>query len=69
MWRRINLDVGEQVRIGEALVTLEHKSGRRARLYISTDNDLKIEHIKADVTSGPKSKSIFGPVANPAIIG
>lgn len=69
MWRRINLDVGEQVRIGEALVTLEHKSGRRARLYISTDNDLKIEHIKADAIPGPKSKSIFGPVANSTIIG
>lgn len=69
MWRRINLDVGEKVRIGDAMVTLEHKSGRRARLYISTDNDLRIEHIKADATHGPKSKSIFAPVANSAIIG
>ncbi len=69
MWRRINLDVGEKVRIGEAMVTLEHKSGRRARLYISTDNDLKIEHIKSDAAPQPKTKSIFAPVANSTIIG
>jgi hypothetical protein len=69
MWRRINLDVGEQVKIGEALVTLEYKSGRRARLHISTDNDMKIEHIKSDAPNSTKSKSIFAPVANPAIIG
>lgn len=69
MWRRINLDVGEQVKIGEALVTLEHKSGRRARLYISTDHDLNIEHIKPDATPTPKTKSIFHPVANSPVIG
>lgn len=69
MWRRINLDVGEQVKIGEALVTLEHKSGRRARLYISTDHDLNIEHIKPDATPAPKTKSIFRPVANSPVIG
>jgi hypothetical protein len=68
MWRRINLDVGEQVRIGEALVTLEHKSGRRARLYISTDHDLNIEHIKPDAAT-PGAKSIFRPVANSPTIG
>lgn len=69
MWRRINLDVGEHVRIGDALVTLEHKSGRRASLYISTDNDLKIEHIKSDAAPNPKIKSIFGAVANSPTIG
>lgn len=69
MWRRINLDVGEQVRIGDALVTLEYKSGRRARLHISTDNDLKIEHIKSDAAQNPPSKSIFRPVANSVGIG
>lgn len=69
MWRRINLDVGEQVRIGEALVTLEYKSGRRARLHISTDNDLKIEHIKPDATPNPRGKTIFRALDNSPAIG
>ena len=69
MWRRIiNLDVGEQVAIGDALVTLEYKSGRRARLNISADTDIRIEHIKsaAPAPASPKAKTIFGalePVA------
>jgi hypothetical protein len=69
MWRRINLDVGEQVRIGEALVTLEYKSGRRARLHISTDNDLKIEHIKSDAAPNHRGKTIFRELDNSAAIG
>lgn len=72
MWRRIiNLDVGEQVRIGEALVTLEYKSGRRARLNIEADNDIRIEHIKSAAAApvSPKAKTIFNALDNATVIG
>lgn len=71
MWRRIDLDVGEKVKIGGVLVTLEYKSGRRARLHVSTDNDMRIEHIKNenDATTPSKGKTIFGALENSAIIG
>jgi hypothetical protein len=45
---RFDIGVGEVIAIGDGLqLTLEHKSGRRARLVIRADPSLKVEHVKA----------------------
>lgn len=45
MRRLIDLDVGEIVEIGTSTVELKYKSGRKARLFISTQ-DTPIVHVK-----------------------
>jgi hypothetical protein len=51
---RTDLRAGEQVRIGQTLVTLEHKSGRTARLSIVTEGDVPIQKIACADSQKPE---------------
>jgi hypothetical protein len=42
---RTELKAGDQIQIGDTLVTLEHKSGRTARLSIVTEDGVPIRRI------------------------
>lgn len=48
----IELRAGETVRIGDALVTLAHKSGQRARLAICVDQTTRIVRPGGRATTG-----------------
>ena len=48
---KIELRVGESVRIGDAIVTLEDKSGRVARLSIQADKSVPIHRVQASMAS------------------
>lgn len=41
----LSAELGDSVRIGTTMVTLENKSGRRVRLRIDSEED--IEHLRA----------------------
>lgn len=69
MWRRIDIDVGECVKIGSVVVTLEYKSGRRARLHVSTDNSIEIEHQKKPTPPAALEQAARNMVDNPTNIG
>jgi sRNA-binding carbon storage regulator CsrA len=43
---KLELRVGESVRIGDAVVTLEDKSGRIARLAIKADKSVPIQRVQ-----------------------
>lgn len=43
---KMNLRVGESVRIGDAVVTLEEKNGRSARLSIQADKSVSIQRVE-----------------------
>lgn len=43
---KLDLRVGESVKIGDAIVTLEDKSGRVARLSIEASRDVPIRKIQ-----------------------
>ncbi len=42
---QIDIRVGEQIKVGEAVLTLEAKSGQTARLAIDAPRSVKIERI------------------------
>lgn len=42
----LDVEVGDSVRIGEALVTVVQKNGRRARLCVDVKQSVKIKHEK-----------------------
>jgi len=44
---KIDIRPGESVKIGDAIVTLEDKSGKVARLSIDADRSVPIERVKA----------------------
>ena len=44
---KLELRVGESVKIGDAIVTLEDKSGRIARLAIQADKSVPIQRVQA----------------------
>jgi len=44
---KLELRVGESVKIGDAVVTLEDKSGRIARLAIEADKSVPIQRVAA----------------------
>ena len=43
---KIDLKVGESVRIGGAVVTLEEKSGKAAKLSIQADRSILVERVQ-----------------------
>lgn len=43
---KIDLKVGESVRIGGALITLEEKSGKTAKLAIQADRSIPVERVQ-----------------------
>lgn len=42
---RLDLKIGQSVRIGDAIVTLDDKSGRLAKISIEAPKSVKIERI------------------------
>lgn len=59
---KIELKVGESVKIGEAVVTLEDKSGRVARLAIEAPRSVPIQRTKPTMASH-LAKNGLGPMA------
>lgn len=47
---KIDLGPGESVRVGEATVTLEEKSGQRARLAFEADRSVPIRRVQQPST-------------------
>jgi hypothetical protein len=62
MAKLIDIRPGEVIRIGaDTLVTMEHKSGQRARLRIETNES--VSHLKAvDPREAPKTPGIAPPL-------
>lgn len=52
----LDLQVGDQIKIGESTVTLEEKSGRRARVCVDADKSLSIQ-LNKNTTGGDKSRA------------
>lgn len=48
---RINLKIGESVRIGEAVITLEEKSGKSARIAIDADRSIAVTRVQPNTTA------------------
>ena len=48
---KLELRVGESVRIGDAIITLEDKSGRVARLSIEADKSVPIKRVQTTMAS------------------
>lgn len=48
---KLELRVGESVKIGDAIVTLEDKSGRIARLAIQAEKSVPIQRVQATMAS------------------
>ena len=44
---KIELRVGESIRIGDATVTLEEKSGKIARFSVDADKSIPIQRVQA----------------------
>ena len=49
---QINLKIGESISIGGiAIITLEEKSGKTARLAIDADKSVKVERLQANTAA------------------
>jgi sRNA-binding carbon storage regulator CsrA len=48
---RINLKIGESVRIGEAVITLEEKSGKSARIAIDADRSIAVTRVQPNTAA------------------
>lgn len=58
---RIDLKPGESVRVGDAVITLEHKLGKGARLAIEADRSVPIRRMKAAHESrSPAAEGLAG---------
>ena len=57
---KLELRVGESVRIGDAVVTLEEKSGRIARLAIKAPQSVEIERIRQNSMANHLAKNGIG---------
>lgn len=62
---KLELRVGESVRIGDAIVTLEDKSGKNARLSIEADKSVPIKRIQP-ATMAQIAKAGIGALPVPA---
>ena len=57
---KLELRVGESLKIGEAVLTLEDKSGRIARLAIQADKSVPIHRIERQTTAQIAAKNGLG---------
>ena len=57
---KLELRVGESVKIGEAVITLEDKSGRIARLAIQADKSVPIHRVQPQTTAAHLAKNGIG---------
>lgn len=55
--RYTELQVGDAIKIGDVIVTLEHKKGSRARLAISTDHDQTVTFVPCAASNELLDKS------------
>lgn len=62
---KLELRVGESVRIGDAVITLEDKSGKNARLSIEADKSVPIKMIQPS-TMAQIAKAGIGSLPVPA---
>ena len=51
----VDLKIGESIKIGEAVLKLDDKSGKVVRLSIDADRKIPIQRVKADKTALPDS--------------
>ncbi len=62
----LDVPVGDSVRIGNSTITVEEKSGRRARLRIDTREDVSLE--RAGATSRPPSPAPAAQAPVPPVL-
>lgn len=58
----LEVEPGDEVRIGESRVRIERKGGQRVRLRIQSEDD--VEHVKPSDTTAQPAASIL-PTAEP----
>ncbi|AYO54395.1 hypothetical protein [Acinetobacter wuhouensis] len=56
----VDLKVGETLRVGESIIQLENKSGKVARLTITADNSINIEHLRMSASDLNQEKQTHG---------
>lgn len=57
---KLELRVGESVKIGDAVVTLEDKSGKIARLAIKADKSVPIQRVQATTAAHLAKNGLAG---------
>lgn len=63
------LSYGDSLVIGDVTITLEHKSGSKARLSIESDTDRYVVFVPKNRLKQSAEKSIFQPIASSEQIG
>ena len=61
----LDLKVGESIKIGDAVITLEDKSGKYARLLINADKSIPVKRVQSS-TMAQIAKGGIGGLALPA---
>lgn len=70
MTMRFDLDPGESLRIGEAVVRYEHKSGRRARVVVDAGTLIPVILLPAiDAISSTQKECITLDIDEPSDVG
>ncbi len=46
----VDLRIGESLHVGDAIIQLERKNGQLARLVVTADNHIKINHKRKSAT-------------------
>ena len=65
---KIDLKPGESVRIGDvAVITLEDKSGQRARIAFQADRSIPIRRVERPVASDARLAAATGITGKPAL--
>jgi hypothetical protein len=54
---KLDLKPGESVKIGDAVITMEEKSGKVARLSIQADKSIPIERVQAPTAANMAARS------------
>ncbi len=54
----VDLKIGESIRIGQATLTLDDKSGKVVRLSIDADRAIPIQRVKNEKTEDSNSKKL-----------
>lgn len=54
----VDLKIGESIKIGEAILTLDDKSGKVVRLSIDADIAIPIQRVKNEKTEHSNSKKL-----------
>lgn len=54
----VDLKIGESIKIGQATLTLDDKSGKVVRLSIDADRAISIQRVKNEKTEDSNSKKL-----------